>query len=169
MLTWDDASQSMKINVQRVAEIVLIKQHRQHSATFLVWLHLLMYVHHISVGKSIARILSFQSYPCSALHCVEQSVWSELCLCQTAEVNHCPPYSAGTSVRKSDTQSQTQTCSSYSWRNAPRATNNRLVCRISDELLTHVCGLLPQSRAVASRRFQESWDSDPSCYLLFFG
>lgn len=31
------------------------------------------------------------------------------------------------------------------------ATNNHLVCRISDELLTHVCGLLSHSEAGASQ------------------
>ena len=60
-----------------------------------------------------------------------------------------------------NTQSQTQTHCSYSWRNAPCTTNNRVVCRISDDLLTHDCGLQPHSKAAASCHFQESWDCDP--------
>lgn len=55
----------------------------------------------------------------------------------------------------------THTHCSYSWRNAPCTTNNRVVCRISDELLTHDCGLQPHSKAAVSRRFQEPWDCDP--------
>ncbi len=38
-----------------------------------------MYVHHIQLEKVYNP---FQNYPCSVLHCVEQSIWSELRLCQ---------------------------------------------------------------------------------------
>lgn len=49
-----------------------------------------------------------------------------------------------------------------------RATNNRLVCRISDELLTHVCGLQPHSKGPWPRVASKNRGIlTPSCYLAF--
>lgn len=50
----------------------------------------------------------------------------------------------------------------------PSTTNNGLVCRISDELLTHGWGLQPPWKATASCHFQELEDANLAyCWLLF--
>lgn len=47
------------------------------------------------------------------------------------------------------------------------ATNNRLVCRISDELLTHICGLRSHSKTAASRWFPRIMGYWPQVVISF--